>query len=485
MSRPPSRTLEALDALKHFDRERAAALLHAELRDGPAIGDRWKSIGMLAGRIGEIDTAIEAARRYAATPPVSMSRLMHYWGELANYGRTAQARAAASALPMPVREHPSIQHFLGTTAGEQGDFAAAEAHYRRALAIAALPETWFALAMIHRFTADDPDIAAMEQLRPTIARGPPQMRARFLYGLAKAWSDAGDPDRAFELYHEGAALRREERAFDAASLADFAERVISAFTPDAMAALTPPRPDNTRAIFVNGLPRSGTTLIEQMLTSHSAVTDGGEINLLRAALIPTGDFLMTGATAYQNNAASGDDPWGKIAATYHRMLDMRFGQSGRIVDKTLGQSHLMGLLLHTLPDARIIWMRRDPADTALSCFRTFFTAPTAWSWSFEDIADFFRIEDRLFAHWTGQFSDNILVVPYEDLVRDPIMWLPRILSHTGLPPEPGLLDFHTSARSVRTASVQQVRAPISATRVGAASGFERQMTAFRERYYRT
>src|SRR5690606_10482255 len=186
------------------------------------------------------------------------------------------------------------------------------------------------------------------------------------------------------------------------------------FTPKTLEQLKPSQ-DRRPALFVNGLPRSGTTLVDQILVSHSAVADGGEVNLLRASLIPTGDSSMAGALRYQQRMAGSADPWGALAASYFRMLEMRFRTRALVVDKTLGHSHFMGLLAHMLPGARVVWMRRDPEDTALSCFRTFFSSGLPWSWSLEDIARFFRIEDKLHAHWSALFPEQILTVDYQAL----------------------------------------------------------------------
>jgi hypothetical protein len=142
----------------------------------------------------------------------------------------------------------------------------------------------------------------------------------------------------------------------------------------------------------------------------------------------------------------------------------------------------MGLLLHTLPDAKVIWLRRNPEDAALSCFRSYFTSQLAWTWSLADIGRFFRIEDPLHAHWVENFPERILTVPYEELVRDPAEWIPRILDYAGLAMEPQVLDFHRTRRSVRTASVQQVRNPISTARIGAAEAYGWHMGPFREAY---
>ena len=165
-----SRILQAVDALQKFDRDEAVRLLEEELRYGPSEGDRWKSAGRLAAQIGEIEIAVEAARRYANTAPVTLERLLFYWGELAHYGRTDAVRQDMKRLPKSVEQHPIVLHFLGTLASQVGDFGAAEKYYRAALAKAPqLPQTWFALSMFKTFTDGDSDLAAMERARPAMA----------------------------------------------------------------------------------------------------------------------------------------------------------------------------------------------------------------------------------------------------------------------------------------------------------------------------
>jgi hypothetical protein len=141
------------------------------------------------------------------------------------------------------------------------------------------------------------------------------------------------------------------------------------------------------------------------------------------------------------------------------------------------------LILHILPDARIAWLRRAPEDVALSCFRTYFATGLRWTWSLTDIADHMRPEDRLFEHWRALFPERILVVPYEELVSAPGKWSERLQRHFGLPLEPGLETLPREGRAIRTASVSQVREPISTTRIGQASAFERHLKPFRERYF--
>jgi hypothetical protein len=139
--------------------------------------------------------------------------------------------------------------------------------------------------------------------------------------------------------------------------------------------------------------------------------------------------------------------------------------------------------MQALPSAKVIWMRRKPEDTALSCYRSFFSSAIPWSWSLTDTSHYFRVEDRLYTHWSALFPDRILTVPYEELVREPKVWIPKILAHAVLDDEPQVYDFHETKRSVRTASVQQVRGPISTARIGSARAYERHLAPFLNAYY--
>lgn len=480
MTEPVPPLLRAVDALKAGDRQSAAALLEEELRSGRPAGDRWRTVSRMAAEIGEINIAIEAARR--SLQPTTLNRFLYYWGTLANYGRSAEAIEQIERLAEPIREHPAILHFRGTIAGEQGRFLEAEELFRRALAQNpdAL-ETWFALAMIKTFELGDPDLDRMVLMSGRLDSAPPEARARLLYALGKAWDDCGEFHRAFECFKEGAAIRRKGESYDAPAARAAADRTIRAYTRERMGKLHPSQVHEQRSIFVTGLPRSGTTLVQQILSAHSQVSGGDEVNLFKPALIPTIDFSFDGALAYQGRAAS-DDPWGDVARDYAHFIGMRFRVPGLVIDKTVGQSSLIGLLLHSLPNARIVWLRRNAEDNALSCFRTYFTAPTPWSWSPEEIANHFRIEDRLFEHWRGIFGDRILVVPYESLVREPAGWIKTIAAHVGLAVEVGMERFHESERTVRTASVKQVRSPVSSDRIGTAGRYSQFIEPFRVAY---
>lgn len=478
-----SRILDAIAALEARDRRTAVALIEEELREGEPTGQRWKAVYRLANKIGEIDMAMDASQRFALTPPTTLTQLISHCGSLTHIGRSEEAVALLERLPARALEHPAALHFLGMIDSENGDFDAALAKFRKALAGSPnSSDSWFALAMVKTFEKDDPDFKRMASIEPLVEGYDALTRARYFYAMGKALVDMGEVDKGFDYYARGASLRRMADPYDRAQQEAMAERLISDFTPDNLARLTPSQFTGQRALFVNGLPRSGTTLVESILVSHSRVTDGAEVNLVKSALIPTGDYSLEGALDYQERY-EGDDPWGQVARDYHHMLDMRFRDEGLVVDKTLGQSFLMGLLLHSMPDARIVWMRRRPEDIALSAYRTLFTSTVRWSWSWDDIAHQMKLEDKLYAHWVETFPERILSVQYEELVQDPDTWIPRIIDHVGLEHEPQLREFHKSQRKVRTASVQQVRAPINTGAVRKADRFADQLKPFRDAYY--
>jgi tetratricopeptide (TPR) repeat protein len=470
---------QALDALKLGDRRTAAALLERQLREGNTAQKNLPPVAQLAAHIGEVNVAVEASRRWN---PGSIESLLGYWAMLGTYGRSEEALADIQRQPVSVREHPSVLHVRGTIVNQFGRVEEAQELFRRALAkMPAALQTWFALAMIKKFEPGDGDLAAMTRLEHV--PGPPaEVRASLCYGLGKAWEDCGEPERAFDYYSKGAALVRSERPFDINDFCAAADEVIRDFNPENLKKLTPSQFQGQRSLFVTGLPRSGTTLTEQMLVAHSQVADGAELNLFATALTPLLGGNYAGAVRYQQSTPA--DPWGEIARDYAHLLDLRFSSSNLVVDKSLGQTLLTGLMLHSMPDARVAWLRRSPDDVALSCFRTYFTAGLAWTCSLTDIADYMRAEDQMFEHWRAMFPDRILAVPYEELVRSPEVWSERLQRHFGLPVEGGLAASLPKDRAVRTASVTQVKQPISTSRIGLSAAFERQLKPFRDRYYR-
>lgn len=478
-----ARIQQALAAFKARDRDAAAAILAELVVENPPLGPTWGSISRLAMTLGEIALALTAAERHAALDRRDLPARLNHGQMLAQNGRAEEALKLAKRI---ATDHPSPAafHFLASCKAAFGYELGAATDFRRAIKTSpdpfAVTHSWLSIAEAKRFTSDtDPDLAAMEALlaRWPSGQGQPEARAALLYALGKANDDLKRHDAAFALYAEGARLVAAVRPNPEEG--GFVETLIAGFTPEAFARLPASGLDSHRPIFVLGLPRSGTTLVEQILVSHSQVADGAEINLFQAATMPIGGVGPDAVAAFAAARPGGFDAIGRA---YLHMLDDRFGPTGRIVDKTLNHSRFLGLIHKVLPEARFIWLRREPGAVAWSGFKTWFAQGMSWTWSLEQIGRHMRAEDRLHDHWTRVMGDAILTVPYEGLVGDPSIWIGRILDHVGLPFEPGAEAFHKTDRAVTTASFAQVRRPIYTSSMEAWRPYETAMQPFFDAY---
>lgn len=462
----------ALKAFEARDRRQAAAHLRALDREAPNLGETWSAVSRLAMTIGEPRLAVAAARRHVALAPTDAGRRLALDGLLAQSGQVEAALADAEDLLATHPGHPGLLHFSGTCHAQLGRTEAAEAALRGALL--RLPPThaawtWLTLVDLRTFRAGDPDIGALRELAARV-REPAEARSLLLYALGKVLADSGEQDQAFAAYAEGARLMAVQRPYDVVGARRLVDRMTAEMTAGFFETLAPSRASGARPIFVLGPPRSGSTLVEQILASHSAVCGGAELNLFRAAAMGLDGFGPREIAA-ASARAGGADLWTAIGEDYLHLIEQRFGAEGRVIDKTLNHSRFVGLIRHVLPGARFIWLRRDVRDAGWSIFRTRFAQGLDWSWSLEAIGAHLADEERLHDHWTAQYPDDILSVPYEGLVAEPAVWMRRILEHCRLPFEPGVLEFHKTARPVQTASVAQVRRPMYATSVGGAGRY--------------
>lgn len=476
----------ALAAFQARDRDAAAAFLGEAVRSGADFGPKWGAVSRLAMTIGAISDALTAAEQHARVNPADPGPRLAHGEMLAHFGRGAEACEVGLALAREQPGNPGAWHFLGTCLAQVGDTEASIAALRKAMPLHADPSpmawSWQALAESKTFGADDPDLQAMTDLMGRLPPGDSGIEARsvLLYALGKAYDDLGDTKRAFSAYSEGAAIMQARRGYSATDTDSFVDQVVQGWTADFAARLPEASTRSDRPIFVFGLPRSGTTLIEQILVSHADVVDGAEINLFSAAAMGIKGFTPDVVASFASNR--GGEGFDAIGRAYLGMIGERFGPTGRIVDKTLNHSRYLGLIRHVLPDARFIWLSRSPGGVAWSCFRTRFARGVDWSWSLDDMGRYFRGEDRLREHWTEQFGDAVLTVPYDALVGDIEPWITRILDHVGLPPQAGLSDFHKTERAVTTASFAQVRKPLYTSSREAWRRYETELAPFFDAY---
>jgi tetratricopeptide (TPR) repeat protein len=452
-----------------------------QLVDGRApLGGQWVAFARVAAQNGEVSLARRAIDLYVegsddATAPykkVALLSLLGAWDE-----SLAMLRGLPANLPDPA----TYAYTRGTAALYVGEADEARHWLEESIRIQPLAGApWLSLATLVNFGAEDGLAERVIAAEARMERAPGTERGIYDFALGKVWADRSESAKAFAAFARGAALLKTPAAYSRERDRFTADDAVSGYDAERIAEIARRQSEPTdRGIFVTGLPRSGTTLVEQILTSHSAVGDGGEIYRLPLLIKDTGGLSYAALREYVDR--TGAPP---AARLWRHWLDERFPAPGRVVDKTLNASRMLGLAAALLPQAPLIWLTRDPLDCAWSCFRTRFAGEGAWSYDLEDIAFHFRLEDELLARWREVLGDRLLVVPYEALVTDPRQWIGRILSHCGLAEEPRTFAPHENPRVVTTSSVMQVRRPISRQGIGSAEPYREFLEPFIAAYGR-
>ena len=293
------------------------------------------------------------------------------------------------------------------------------------------------------------------------------------FALGKALDDVGDYARAFEMFSEGNRIGRAGYSFDFSEdrrphkplRAVFDEAWFEEFRGAGIADDCP--------IFVFGLPRSGTTLVEQILASHPRVFGAGELDILHR--IVTDICVRTGRVFPHGMRELDRELLKDGARRYVAELRARGGDADYVTDKMLATVIYVGLIHVMLPGARLVYVSRDPRDQGLSYFQTDFGDQQPYSHDLVDIAEYIRLYRSTVAHWDEVLPGAIHHIRYEDLVAEPEAETRALLAHCGLAFDPACLSFYDAARPVDTASVAQVRRPIYSASVGRWRRYERQL----------
>jgi tetratricopeptide (TPR) repeat protein len=369
----------------------------------------------------------------------------------------------------------AAHHHLGIGLQTLGRLDDAARAYERAVELAPQQAQFHInLANARPFHAGDPRLAAMETLLGD-ARQSDDDRIVLHFALAKALADLEQYERSFEHLLEGNALKRRQISYVEAETLQIFSRVQTVIGG---ALVTDHRGGDPACepVFVIGMARSGTTLIEQILASHSKVHGAGELE----------DFGYAVSNFAQSKSASagilellprlsGDDLRG-IGADYLARIRPGAGAAQRIVNKMPSNFVFAGLIHLVLPNARIIHARRNPLDTCFSCFSLLFSGNQPYAYDLGELGRYYRGYERLMTHWRTVLPDGVMIeVNYEDLVSDLETHARRIVAHCGLDWEDACLSFHKTQRAVRTASSAQVRQPIYRSSIGRWRPYRKQL----------
>jgi predicted Zn-dependent protease len=441
----------------------AQALLERCLELAPSFDAARHNYAIVLNRQGKADRALPEVERLLAKEPRNPGYRNLQAAVLANLGDYLGSIRIYEAVLKEFPQQPKVWMSYGNslkTAGRADDSIAA---YRRAIGMEpTLGEAWWSLANLKTFRFSDADVSA---LRAALARGTlaDEDRLHFEFALAKALEDAAYWEESFVHYARGNALRRQWHPYSADDNSHFVRRSQELFTAEFFAVRTGcgvPAPD---PIFVLGLPRSGSTLIEQILASHSMIE--GTMELPDIPLIArelagrdetdaTGGFLTAVAALTPVQLHELGERY--LARTrLVRRTDAPF-----FVDKMPNNCLYVGLIQLILPNARIIDARRHPLGCCFSCFKQHFVRGQSFTYGLEDLGRYYRDYVALMAHFDRVLPGRMHRVFYESMIEDTERQVRRLLEYCGLSFEDRCLRFYENERAVRTASSEQVRQPI-------------------------
>ncbi|MDD3884806.1 MAG: sulfotransferase [Gallionella sp.] len=445
------------NALEQHDA--ALPLLQRALQLRPDYAEAFVGLARVCHEKENIEEAERCARRVVELAPTKAEMYSQLAGIYTEMARSDDARQMyLRALEIDPENNEALLG-MGHLEMEGGDMAKAETLFLQALALKQdnLPAR-FHLAQVKKVKAGDENLTALEAAALESEKPLPAKKAMALhFALGKCYDDSKQHDKAFPHFLEGCRLKRATYSYDASEVTKHFDSIMQVFDKETLERLRGGGEPSSVPIFVLGMPRSGTTLTEQIIASHPDVYGAGELPDLLAIT-----QRQLNGTAYPENIRSIDKTqltaWG---ADYVAGLRQRAPDAQHITDKMPANFFAVGLIHLMLPNARIIHVNRNPVDTCLSCFTRLFNRKQEQTYDLAELGHYYVDYIRLMEHWrkvlpAGAFLD----VQYEDIVADQKAQARRMLDFCGLEWDDACLDFHKHKRAIRTASVTQVRQPI-------------------------
>ena len=441
--------------------QEAEQYLLAAARIDPSIANVQYNLSRLFLDQGKLDAAMSSARKAIELNPrypdyfINLGAVQRAVGDIQGSLSSLRAAVALDA------GHAMALNDMGVSLLVLGRFDEAESSFRRALdAEPTLAMAHENLAKSRRFGDDDrKQIEYVEALASTASQTDVG-QSHLHFALSKMFDDIGEYERAFQHAQSGNALEHKPMAFDADAGRSFVERsrgVFDAAFVEEKSGLGNP---SDAPVFIVGMLRSGTTLVEQIFASHPAIYAGGELEFFRGIARQLPERLDDGQPYPECLQTLDAETIGDLSTTYLEQLRRHSGEAERYTDKNPLNFQHLGLIMLVFPNARIIHCRREPMDLCLSIYLQHFAERHDFAYDFADIAEYHRQYEQLMAHWHSVFPGRIHDVQYEDLVANFESVSRGMLEYLGLEWDENCLEFHRTARSVGTASHWQVRQPL-------------------------
>jgi tetratricopeptide (TPR) repeat protein len=431
----------------------AETLLRRAVELAPAWTTARANLALVLGRIGRPAEAMELLDRVFSEEPEGLS---HWNLKAATLGRLGEFDEAMRLYEGVLERTPgqpkvwmSYGHMLKTV-GRQSDGIAA---YRKAIELRPeLGEAWWSLANLKTVKFEDADIGAMKATLESAGLSDDD-RLHLEFALGKAMHDSAQPDEAFAHYARGNALRLKLQPYRGEEVTRLVDQSIAAFTAEAFAE----RPGGCQSadpIFIVGMPRAGSTLVEQILSSHSQVEGTSELPDLPAVARQNGRYPGSALKLSPSKRRERGEEYLKRASVQRRTIRPYF------IDKLPNNWMFVPFIQLVLPNAKIIDARRHPMACCFSNFRQHFARGQNFAYALEDVGRYYADYVRLMAHVDRVLPGRVHRVVYERMVDDTEAEVRALLEFCGLEFEPACLEFHKTERAVRTASSEQVRQPI-------------------------
>jgi tetratricopeptide (TPR) repeat protein len=473
-----------LALLARRELDEAIGQFETALRLKPGHHDALCNLGNALKRSKRFEAAEARFREALVTSPRSVVALHNLGLLLFERQRFEEAEQLFLQVLGLAPDFHKSHYFLGQAAENLGRFPEAAARYEAVLR--QVPDHAPAMSALLALRDHEPDESVIAAAETMVGREdvPDPESYTLCFGLAKRFEKRGDYDTAFRYLELANRRRRRKRGYDPKRVEDVVERYVAVFTRDFIQRHSVHGSDSDRPVFVVGMPRTGTTLTEQILAAHPQVFGAGELPDLPAVT------NLLAATIAQE--AGGAEPGYPACLSYVRpphlrpaidlylgALTRRDSSAARVVDKNPFNFINVGLMAVLFPRARIIHCRRDPMDVAVSCYTELFELKQDFTTDFESFAHYYGQYERLMRHWREVVPAPFLDVAYETLVTDTEPAVRSMLDHCGLPWDDACLAFQQTQRPVLTPSKWQVRQPIYASSVSRWRRYERHLGPLR------
>jgi len=454
-------------SLSHLGRyEEAEHCYRESIAINPNFSDPHANLGVLLRQKSYLSDSEALLRRALKLRPTDLDARINLGLTLVFLGRLRDARAYFAKVLKTTPRSGLALYGMGQIAALEGQFEEAETTFRRVIEInPKMSNAWAALPLTRKMTkADGEWLKGAEEI--AASRIHPLEEANLRFAIGKYRDDVNDFPDAFKNFKRGnELLKTAAEDYDRQERSTFISGLIRTYSREAISTIGAPGSSSAKPVFVVGMPRSGTSLAEQIIASHPAAYGAGELSFW-AALIEKDEQLT--------HAVLSEPARPRVAEEYLRILEGFSANASRVIDKAPVNSDFLGLIYSVFPNARVIYMQRDPIDTCLSCYFQQFLTGINFTFDLSDLAHYYREHQRIIAHWRAVLPPGfILDVPYEELVADQETWSRKMLDFIGLEWDPRCLEFHTNKRQVTTASAWQVRQKVYKSSVARWRNYEK------------